>query len=248
MDPNGGRASFLANYGLVPLTQALAQFWTLSLEEQFYFVWPSVLSRFDLRTVKRIAIAAIVVSPVIRVGWYFLTRDAGAAMMFHTRLDAMMFGAIPALCWRDGGFQRLVDHLDRWKATPAAIVYAFVASPYLSYFGRGAYSLPFDLTLTGVCGAIILMRGLRYPKGALANFLGHPWLVHVGKISYSLYLWNSLFCNSTNRTWTGWFPLNLVCSFVAAEVSYRLVEKRFLALKERFASEPPSAGERREAA
>ena len=59
-------------------------------------------------------------------------------------------------------------------------------------------------------------------------------MVHIGVVSYSIYLWQMLFLAPENHSWTGRFPLNLGCVLLAAHLSYWLVEKPFLNVRNRF--------------
>ena len=59
--------------------------------------------------------------------------------------------------------------------------------------------------------------------------------VHVGLISYSLYLWQQLFSNAEGGAFNVPFPFNMLCAFAAAELSYLVVEKTFLRLRQRVA-------------
>jgi peptidoglycan/LPS O-acetylase OafA/YrhL len=59
---------------------------------------------------------------------------------------------------------------------------------------------------------------------------------YIGKISYSLYIWQELFF-SNHIGILGIFPLNIFCIIVVAGVSYHIIEKPFLTLKSKFAVE-----------
>jgi peptidoglycan/LPS O-acetylase OafA/YrhL len=59
--------------------------------------------------------------------------------------------------------------------------------------------------------------------------LNLPALRHVGVISYSLYLWQSVLCVEGIR----FAPFNLVGILVCAEVSYRAIELPSLRLRNR---------------
>jgi len=60
----------------------------------------------------------------------------------------------------------------------------------------------------------------------------------VWRISYSLYIWQQLFlaAKGLNRAWSSSFPFNEVHAVAAAEVSYWLIERPFLLLKDRISS------------
>jgi peptidoglycan/LPS O-acetylase OafA/YrhL len=55
----------------------------------------------------------------------------------------------------------------------------------------------------------------------------------IGRLSYSLYIWQQLFL-SRGDFWFAKFPLNVILMFLAAYISYMLIEKPFLRLKEKF--------------
>jgi peptidoglycan/LPS O-acetylase OafA/YrhL len=72
---------------------------------------------------------------------------------------------------------------------------------------------------------------VQHPDARLGRVLNTRVAVHLGLISYSLYLWQQLFLMPQNRSWTGRFPVNLLCALAAAEASYFLIERTFLSLR-----------------
>ena len=77
----------------------VGHFWTLSLEEQFYLLWPLTLVLCGLYRARWVALTLIVVSPVIRLATYYFwpaARD-GIDVMLFTNFDALMVGGAIAL-------------------------------------------------------------------------------------------------------------------------------------------------------
>jgi peptidoglycan/LPS O-acetylase OafA/YrhL len=79
------------------------------------------------------------------------------------------------------------------------------------------------------------------PETVGGRILNSRLLVHIGLISYSLYLWQELFFgppidapNHWSATFLGKFPLNLAAAFLAAELSWQMVEKPALRLRRKF--------------
>ena len=56
---------------------------------------------------------------------------------------------------------------------------------------------------------------------------------YTGKISYSLYIWQQIFFSVVVSRFLK-FPFNILCILAVAVISYHLIEKPFLKLKERF--------------
>jgi peptidoglycan/LPS O-acetylase OafA/YrhL len=93
----------------------LEHFWSLSIEEQFYFLWPFLLV-YCLRRpglegrwkASKIAIAIILVAPLIRVFSFTFARDTFLhnSYSFHARADSLMFGCLIALLQGTPAFER----------------------------------------------------------------------------------------------------------------------------------------------
>jgi peptidoglycan/LPS O-acetylase OafA/YrhL len=120
-----------------------------------------------------------------------------------------------------------------------AAILIFLIDPFLSQRWRGIYLLPVGTTLEGVCIALLLLWAVR-AEGVAGRILNAKPLVHLGVISYSLYLWQQLFANAEASP-LGQFPINLIGCFLAAEVSYRLIERPFLRLRQRVFPSPASS-------
>jgi peptidoglycan/LPS O-acetylase OafA/YrhL len=131
---------------------SLEHFWFLSIEEQFYFLWPLILfyclSKPGIAgrlTASRIALAVILISPVIRVLSFrlnipYLHNGYG----FHMRADALMYGCVFALLQGTPMFERVYAVATRiWWIPPAVIfVSDCIGARYTNY-----WQLPFGYTI-----------------------------------------------------------------------------------------------------
>ena len=122
---------FFRDYATHAQSFALDHFWSLSVEEQFYLLWPPVLivclqrgERAGRRLAGRIAVAILLIVPVVR-GFSFLSHNPylhnrGA---FHMRADMLMFGCAAALLEGRAPFERLYRAATRaWWLPPAALL------------------------------------------------------------------------------------------------------------------------------
>src|SRR5208282_2759740 len=115
----------------------------------------------------------------------------------------------------------------------AGVAFLALGAPYLSQRFGGWYTFPFGYSIEYGVIAVVLLYVVNNPRARIGAILNHRWVAHIGVISYSLYLWQQLFLTGLNRTWTGLVPLSLVCCFVAAELSWRLVERPALRMRTR---------------
>jgi peptidoglycan/LPS O-acetylase OafA/YrhL len=207
--------------------------WSLSLEEQFYLLWPAALVLLGTRKSSKLAVWVILLSPLSRIVTYYLAPNHRALLnaMLHTGLDSIMFGALLAILWRNPRFNQIVQPFIRgWTASLAAAFVLVLAPVFLGARFRGLYIFVFGFTLNAICLSLILLYVVRSPDSAVGRVLNTPVLRHLGVISYSLYLWQQMF---TSNNVLRFFPWNLLAILACAELSYWLVERPALRLRER---------------
>jgi peptidoglycan/LPS O-acetylase OafA/YrhL len=225
------RSLFVRDAG--PDHGACGHIWTLSIEEQFYLFWPVALLLLKPKHSAYFACGLILITPVIRVGVYLLFPALRPYIsgILNTRIDFLMFGCLAALL---SGSQRFAQTFRRKVTGPMvalSTIMIFLIDPMLYERFKGMYLLPVGYTIEGLCSTIILLWAVR-AEGVVGTLLNAKPLVHIGVISYSLYLWQQLFTNVQTPV-LGRFPLNLICCLIAAELSYIVIERPFLRLRQR---------------
>jgi peptidoglycan/LPS O-acetylase OafA/YrhL len=206
--------------------------WSLSLEEQFYLLWPAALLLLGTRKGIKLATWLILLSPLSRLVTYYLAPHHRALVgaMLHSGLDSIMFGCLLALLWYNPRFNEFVQPLIRGRVAALSGLFVFVLSPILQAHFRGSYTLVIGLTLNAICMSQILLYVVRVPDSALGWVLNTRVLRHLGVISYSLYLWQEMFAGANT---VRFFPWSLPAILACAELSYWLVERPALRLRER---------------
>jgi peptidoglycan/LPS O-acetylase OafA/YrhL len=225
-------ACYLWNYPH-PSYWILGHLWSLSLEEQFYLLWPACVFLCPNRICLRIAIGAVVLAPVSRVATYFLLPALRGELgeMLHTRIDTIMFGCILALAFDLKVWNLLLAALTRLRfVIPAAVFLVFVEVPLTLRF-RGHWSAVAGTSIEGLCCAIVVLYAVRPPQNWFGRLLNFAPVRHIGIISYSIYLWQQMF---TGHEPFSSFPWNLTSIFICAELSYFLVEKPSFYGRDRF--------------
>lgn len=208
--------------------------WSLSVEEHFYLFWPVVLRRALAkprgRTIAMWCCGAVI---AVAVTLRALLKDSATWHEFvyystPARMDALAVGCLAALATHG-----------RRLAVPVPLTWAALGFLVVSYFvpafshGSTVMNL-IGLPLLLVATVVLILGLVGRPDRGPARLLAARPLVHIGKISYGLYLWNLLAGQSMRMMFgdsrTGWLGtvLGLALTIVAVELSYWCLERPVL--------------------
>jgi peptidoglycan/LPS O-acetylase OafA/YrhL len=197
-------------------------FWSLSIEEHFYFLLPALL--LWTRGKVRIATLGGISLCVIAHRYLELTHRSWFTIQFHTdvRLDALMIPALFAVLSRSEIYgERFNSFLRKGHFAFIAALLLFVWWPENSALQQTAMAF--------IMPGIVLGSVLK-AKSLGTRILEWSALRWIGRISYSLYLWQQLFFVQRFLEWRplgrlqAW-PLNLVLTFLLAAASYYAIER-----------------------
>lgn len=228
---------FFWNYWVVPGAWYLEHLWSLAVEEQFYMLWPllllSALHHGQHRMATGITLFVILASPFIRLGTFYLAPEPFRShlyFMFHTWADSLMFGAFCALAINSRNFERVYRFAAKYVLVIA--LFALIASPLLTRTFGGAYLYVIGFTLEGASIAITMVWLTRNPDTTVGQILNSKMAIQVGVMSYSIYLWQTLFLDPANLSFTGTFPVSILLIALCASFSYYMVERPVLRLRD----------------
>ena len=240
------------------LSNFLTHFWSLSVEEQFYLVWPLVILLTPKKHLKKVFLGAILLGPVFRIlltllyrarPFPFLSEDLPLAIyaLPFSHLDAFGFGAyisrfdFPKPKWQFLALLILVPALgfgSQW-------LFAGRFGPWTAL----GYSLPLANGFKQIWGysllnyffAVLIYGVVR--EGWLVKLLEFPPLRYLGKISYGMYVYHyailwftkigmSVSQSESVRLQAVWLALGL--TILVSSLSYHLLEKPLTDLKDKF--------------
>ena len=192
--------------------------WSLGVEEQFYFLWPSALRKF-YRHKTGVLLAVVAIAPVY------------SAICHHFKIPGGGYGTFPAVADNLAvGCLLGIFHTKIPKINVSAALAMLVAVVLIPYYpantpARTLFELFVLWPVMNCSMAGILLHVVRTPYRML-NIAPVVWL---GKISYSLYLWQQPFFFAP----AGQPGYRLLLGVGLAGASYYLVEQPVLALRER---------------
>jgi peptidoglycan/LPS O-acetylase OafA/YrhL len=219
----------------------LGHIWSLSVEEQFYLVWPILFVYCGRKTLAWFAALVIVVEPLIRVINFlvFPASKMDIKYMAHDRADLLMFGCLAALLFEDSRFQEGMKKAYRWKLPLICAVFLVIISPLIEIKGHETYLIVVAFSLQGGAITLIMMYLIDHCDGVVGKVFNSRVVMHVGVLSYSLYLWQELFLGAHAYS-VGRRVLGLICAVLLAETSFYFVEQPMLRVRRRFETRRPA--------
>ena len=234
----------------------LQHFWSLSVEEQFYLVWPVLVMAMLILTVRRrpgstglrrispIATMMVVVTALSFCWAYFSSVSDPTVAYFSTTTRAweLGVGALLALfAHKFTAIKPLARTALAYTGLAGIAISVIVISPDLPF------PAPWAL-LPVLSTALVIVAGIG-SESRNVWLLTNPVSRYVGDISYSLYLWHfpvivflGVFMPTTSRAY---FAIALITMFGLAAASYAVIEKPLS--QSPFLSSFPNRASRREA-
>ncbi len=236
-----GALFYVANWQTVfhfdSLSSGLGHLWSLSIEEQFYLVWPCLVLmslRARNRFIGLVLILALILIVVAHRIDLLETVKPYPELFVRTdsRVDMLLVGSLASWLW----FHRLLP-------TRGLTVAASIAVPSLVWLAWGVSPHQVNLyewgfTAFAALVAVVVIAVLDTDWFGARVFRLRP-LRLLGRVSYGLYLWHLpifKFVPEHTSTWPSGFRLLLSLGLTAFAVtaSWHLLERRANRLRHRF--------------
>ena len=218
--------------------------WSVSIEEQFYLLWPQVVRRASIRHLAVVAAGLLVMASGVR--FVLLARHATMQMLGYgtfTRLDSIAVGILISLILRGRvpslsmGMRFLLVFLGFGGLVAASVILSATAPGTAPTLLSGMLGFP----VVGASCTLLFLSALGLPVQRV-RMVGWFRLVYMGKISYGLYVYHLLALllvrNALSPLRVALYPVYALLGFALtlafSMFSYHFLELPFLKLKERF--------------
>jgi peptidoglycan/LPS O-acetylase OafA/YrhL len=201
--------------------------WSLSVEEQFYLIWPWIVLYCRPRTAIWLALTFVAISPFSRAAEYLTGHRAFFWLPSHT--DALMAGAILA-------FAAIIDlesikKIVAWqpKFMRLATIFLLLLPPFLgSRLLFGKFTVMIGPSIQAICATYLIASFTFQRSGIGFRLLNLSAVSYIGILSYSLYIWQEPFLFAFPFP----VPIGLLLTFAVAACSYHFLERPILGLRQ----------------
>jgi peptidoglycan/LPS O-acetylase OafA/YrhL len=215
--------------------------WSLSLEEQFYLLWPSLFALLPRRIAPRAAVILAFSGPILRILFFLMVPSLRGLDNngFESLVDLPMAGCAAAFLLDSPVWRDRIRRIPVWPALVVTSTLLLVIAPILVGYLRPA-SAPspiagfFMPTIEAVAIALTLLVVVAGKRDLPFRLLNSRVAVYVGKLSYSLYIWQQLFLISHVKVSIFSLSWRLMAVYLTAFCSFRFVEQPFIKLRSRF--------------
>jgi peptidoglycan/LPS O-acetylase OafA/YrhL len=225
----------------------LGHTWSLATEEQFYLLWPFLVYFLSRKWLTGVCLALIVAAPLFR-GWAYAT--LGNPYLIYAfplgSADTLAFGCLCALHW--DRISKVSDYaMGGGLVASFALFFGLVASigPWAIWDPENWTQHPAQMLYISAAGLLFATIVASAERFSWRGLLRHPAVVHIGKISYGIYIWHELAMELGNRLVAVLDPgaigrdgvriaVSAAVTYLVSIISYKYLETPFLRMKVRY--------------
>ncbi len=220
----------------------LGHTWSLAVEEQFYLVWPLLLTLCLRPRRSGMGVAAVFVAIFVAFASFRSAHIAGPGLLFVQRPEALLLGSAMALLRREHGHKWIGPVAAKRGA--AAITMGSIGLIGLAAWDGADTFFSVGFMLAALCSALLIIGLVTNDHSWPSRVFASRPAVALGRVSYGFYLWHMPVLRWTDdrligRTALVRVPLGLGLALAATLASYRLLEIPALRFKRRFHAPEP---------
>jgi peptidoglycan/LPS O-acetylase OafA/YrhL len=239
---------------LIPISLGvLFHTWSLSMEEQFYLLWPTVEKFFKRALVIPTLLVLIVISQLCNFGyfsdvitWIYGGPAGPVRPIFLITFTPILFGVLAAHAMHDEKVGKFITGLlmHRWMP-PVLLIAAGIVCETSSNL-QGATRLAVHVLFCALLLSMVIN-----PRGLFSRTLQSRTMSYLGSISYGIYLYHTFILWAVGRvaemrhivlTPIELFFIVAALAIALAAVSFKYFETPIMALRHRKAAAGAAAG------
>jgi len=238
-------------FSIYPGDVLTSHFWSLSVEEQFYLLWPLVILLLPRRYLLIAIILTTLTGPFFRILMILagLTNGNRENILTFACFDSLGIGALLAFCSQNQDqlkqTKKYICSFCFWVGIPLFVALNWVGIPHID----DSIAVFLGVALAPLSASMFFLwlidRAARGFNGLIGLTLEFPPLVYLGKISYGIYVYHLLvhYALAQISTYLGLplidlvgikFIVNTVITIIVAILSWQFLEKPINALKRNF--------------
>lgn len=226
----------------------LGHTWSLSIEEQFYILWPLsflyLLKKIKSKNKLFYSLVGLCLFSWLIKLWMILNSYSYIRLYngLDTRVESILFGAAFSifLSLNENSITKFIEKsTEIFKYVIPSIFVLLIIILFQSDWKSDLYFLIL-LPIIELFTVMLIYGIFIIPNSIYYNILRNKYLVWIGMVSYGLYLWHYpiyRWIMIYYYKWTTILPLGLIITFLITTISYYAIEKPFLKLKNKFVSQ-----------
>jgi peptidoglycan/LPS O-acetylase OafA/YrhL len=239
--------SFTGNYHNIihgaPQSPALANLWTIAVEEQFYLVWPVLLFIIPKRHIPALSALIIIAS----IWFRSIFHTDSAQLYFNTLSICSDFGVGALGAWLSISHLSLIQLITKNKCVNTTIyVFLAVSLMFYNFIFSNTFFILFERIFFSIIFVYIILEQV-FSDNSIIKVGTSPYINYLGKISFGLYMYHAFGLLISYRIFKAFnsiqepviymlgYPVSaLLITILFAAFSYAFAEKPLLQLKKRF--------------
>ena len=216
-------------YFTLEVAPGFGHLWSLSVEEQYYMLWPLWLVLL-LRSNKAVPVVALTALAVVlhrNLAWHEQGNWLQLYVRTDMRMDALLLGALCAFFWQADYLARLFNG----RLAGTALLIVFIGMTLLMDYREASYYI-WGAALVALLGCGFIFNCSARAGNARGGIFNKAWLEYLGRRSYGLYLWHFpvfLWCSKLKPELASWLIITIAVTltFIITEFSWRVIERPF---------------------